>query len=155
MTQKLTAQRAALYYGCDVTTKYDEGKSYKMVGLSTDMGNLQVLTGGGDTDWWNIDICQLLLTPLEKITDEHILMISGLIQFEWGFFGDKPVSEYRAMAELKDCLISFFSAKCVQDAIEEIAGLQVRDLIDRLRSLGYDVDNSIQDGWAVDKTTLI
>lgn len=74
--EKLTAQIAKVYMPCKITDKYANGVQYDMVGISEYEGNLQVKMPSGDTDWWNIDICQLILTPLSKITDEHAIEVA-------------------------------------------------------------------------------
>lgn len=75
---KLTAQIAAAYMPCKITDKYANGVHYDMVGVSEYEGNLQVKMPSGDTDWWNIDMCQLLLTPLSSITDEDAIEVAKI-----------------------------------------------------------------------------
>lgn len=68
MEMKLNAAIAAAYMPCKITDKYANGVHYDMVGVSQYEGMLQCKMPSGDSDWWNIDICQLILTPLREIT---------------------------------------------------------------------------------------
>lgn len=79
MEQKLTAQIASAYMPCKITESNGEGVHYDMVGISEYESMLQVSMPSGDSDWWNIDIFKLLLTPLSKITDEDAVEVAKIV----------------------------------------------------------------------------
>ncbi len=127
----LTAGIAAMYMPCKITDKYANGVHYDMVGVSEYEGMLQVKMPSGDSDWWNIDICKLILKPISEISDEHrshCLQIihrnprlSGVVGFTY-----------------------FGRLEC-----HGVDASQWKDIINYLRSKQYDVDGLIQQGIAI------
>lgn len=136
---KLTAQKAALYYGCDVRMCDERnpelGYNYgKMIELSENKIAIDCFTYIAESMPHE---CQLLLTPLEKITREHAVM----------WYRVEFLQQREGMGDEERFL-----------RVANWIGMKLQMSqkgADLLRSFGYDVDNSIQDGWAVDKTTLI
>lgn len=161
----LNEQRAAKYWGCDFYHPCDAAPfKYRGVRYCPDDAEQKfrpVLYGdwsGGTnpnlaceshSDWNDVKV---LLTPLSAITDEHAIEVAKIAS----------IGKYEA----KECI------GCDKDDYKTIGKYIVADfnyptyidvrihtdkyikIIDLLRSLGYDCDNAISEGWAVDKTTM-
>jgi hypothetical protein len=137
MNSKLTAAQAARYWGCDVLDSF--GDIYKL--------DASIMCEIEDGEQF-----RLLLTPLSAITDEHAIEVAKIAS----------IGKYEA----KECI------GCDKDDYKTIGKYIVADfnyptyidirihtdkyikIIDLLRSFGYDCDNAISEGWAVDKTTF-
>ena len=120
---KLTAAIAMSYPNAHVTTKYDEGKSYKVVGVSEWEGNLQVQTSENETDWWNIDQCQLILTPLDKISDEDAVEVAKITS-------EEKEENYTSTYVKEDCRLTIWKSYSLR-------------VFDYLRSKGYDLGHGV------------
>lgn len=155
MSQKLSAQKAALYYGCDVKM-WDErnpelGIQYgKMIELSDT--KIAIDTGNYIGEAMPHE-CQLALTPLEKVSDEHKKLVAYTCNYsifkrkeEFGCDWENMITIGReVIIDIRDEVpLQLPTPACV-----------LREIFDILRSLHYDVDNAINDGWAIDKTELI
>lgn len=170
---KLTAKIAMCYQNAHVTTKYDEGKSYKIVGVSEWEGNLQVQTSENDTDWWNIDQCQLILTPLDKISDEDAVDVAKILipqcffntQKGWQVSRNYTTTGYpyikihhpkKVYSVQIDCTLVNFDIDDMEDRVTASCDTKPVSIIDYLRSKGYDcghgsIPNLIAAGVAVEK----
>ncbi len=126
MNSKLTTQRAARYYGGDILDS--SGDIYKL--------DASIMCEIEDGEQF-----RLLLTPLPAITDEHAIEVANLINLH------HPFSEPLRF----DCGLVKMGYQLQPN---KSSSLYNYDVIDFLRSLGYDCDNAIEEGWAVDKTTL-
>ncbi len=160
---KLTAAQAMKYYGCQV----------KIIDSPRTATIRDIMDGmlWFDGIWSHVSQCQLLLTSLSAITDEHAIEVakvaigSGyrepfniertghkvLVSVPYGItdytFVISPSSNdkhgrehfYVYMHNAKGYGVSVFGTAKITDL---------------LRSLGYDCDNAISEGWAVDKTTF-
>lgn len=137
---KLTAAQAARYLGSEIVTK--EGIKGVLVGIFLTHGSCNIeLPDGSISVGHLIPDCQLLLTPLSAITDEHAIEVANLINLH------HPFSEPLRF----DCGLVKMGYQLQPN---KSSSLYNYDVIDLLRSLGYDCDNAISEGWAVDKTTL-
>ena len=152
-SSKLTAAQAARYWGCEVV---QVGCSYDPYTVNETI--LSLITKGVDY--------QLLLTPLSAITDEHAIEVAKVImqsnskeqkEYEWQI--DRRDEEGVLIGDVSDpiatrILISSLCEFIGVDFMENpVAIMNQRPAIDLLRSLGYDCDNAISEGWAVDKRT--
>lgn len=147
--QTLTPAILGAYMGAMVTDKYSDGKSYKMVGVSEWEGNLQVETSKGETDWWNINQCQLILFPLSKISDEdavEVAKIMGVIDSDCG------VDDYEYWG-------NYVKKSYINEGKQHRSFIVSVEVIDYLRSRSYDcghgdIKSLIEAGMAVDGTLL-
>ena len=77
MTQKLTAQIAAAYFGCKV--KVPHGESF-VIGKMESVTERAIYFYQKEDVWsMGIPACQLILTRLEDITDEHANKVAKII----------------------------------------------------------------------------
>jgi len=90
ITNEIRARIFALYIGCEVV--YPDGYTVKIVGITEFEGMIQVLKND-HTDWWNFDDAKLLLTPLDKITDEHRNELYSIISID-SFINDFTVNGF-------------------------------------------------------------
>ena len=140
-TEKLIAQIAAAYWGAKTAYMRQPNNPYTMDGITP----YEIMIGGFKVGY---DLCQLILTPLEKISDEDGICVAkmyGGIRLEThsdGFWQvvdkDNNVPQYFCVTNAKS-LPAF--------------------LTDFLRSKHYDcgygsIPSLIEVGIAVDATTL-
>lgn len=123
---KLTSKIAAKYFGCNVIV-LDNGP-YPMVGLTKDDIIIKPFPKIPYTSNEVISYCKLVLIPLSKITDNHLIEVAKLL------FGPKK-------------------ATMLENAKVYLHGLhRSSDVVDYLRSKHYDMDELIEFGLAVPKT---
>jgi hypothetical protein len=162
-TQFLQGMFAA-YMGCEITTKYDEdGKPYKTVGVSFDEGNLQVQMPDGGTDWWNIPICKLILTPLSEIADEDAIELAKIddknCDYKFGNNRGFAPDEYRVIFNGTASFVErYYKGRYITGvSIPMTPSLLTIEQIDYLRPKKYDcgylhISSLIQAGLAVKAT---
>jgi hypothetical protein len=128
MNSKLTAKLAARYYGCEVVC-VSTGFHYVL-----DADILSAIENGVEY--------MLVLTPLSAITDEHAEIIGRYR------YNDPKKMSYSEIGKstIKDYL--------KQDKPKGMFELEKYE-IDLLRSLSYDCDNAISEGWAVDRLAFV
>lgn len=149
---KLDTAKAARYWGCTIKTK--EKLTGKLVGIFSTHESCNIeLIDNSISVGHKLSDCQLLLTPLSAITDEHAIEVAKIAS----------IGKYEA----KECI------GCDKDDYKTIGKYIVADfnyptyidvrihtdkyikIIDLLRSLGYDCDNAISEGWAVDRLAFV
>lgn len=151
MNSKLTVRNLVKYWGCKVkcdnchfpeleywftyiTAQYITlYAATKPAGIIREIGFSQI----------KISDCQLLLTPLSAITDEHAIEVAKVIRPEW------PI-------EL--CADGMWKESFVEMVLSDIAKLhpsRAKAMWDYLRSLCYDCDNAISEGWGVDRLAFV
>jgi len=79
MKQKLTAQIAAAYWGAKIWIE-DVALETHAISLFAN-GNIQVAHSIGSQDHWCILYCQLILTPLSKVSDEDAVECAKLASY--------------------------------------------------------------------------
>jgi len=127
---KLTAKLAARYYGCEVIC-VSTGFHYVL-----DADILSAIENGVEY--------MLLPTPLSAITNEHAIEV---------YYALYPKSKINA----KWVEAMFIRNWLVHNnRIQEVdTPLNYTKTFDLLRSLGYDCDNAISEGWAVDRLAFV
>jgi hypothetical protein len=161
---KLTAAQAARYWGCEVVDPATGIKGY-LVGIKEN--GIHVDYGMGVSFVQFSDYIKLLLTPLSAITDEHAIEVAKVVDrnVTYGFgTPEYRLKLYIAYNFAKDKRTKEPVIERYDSSTGEMYGtimLNIRDhkfthfnIIDLLRSLGYDCDNAISEGWAVDKRTF-
>lgn len=146
----LTAIRAAKYLGCKVKyPRIDKGFHVATLtgvsltdGLETRykrkkdgcIGDYLSFKNNGNH---NTDAlhCQLILTPLEKITDEDATEVCRLT--------NANVTDLALKFDKKFVQMGYKVSK------QKDSSLWNYDIIDFLRFKGYDCDNAISEGWAI------
>ena len=133
---------------CKITDQYANGVQYDMVGISQYEGMLQAKMPSGDSDWWNIDICQLILTPLSEITDEHVLGVANIM---YDGVADKINNRIGYMMQVAGT--KQFAQKLFATPLN---GSKYIAIIDYLRSKSYDLGHGqipslIEAGIAIKK----
>lgn len=144
MEKKLTARIAAMYMPCKITDNYSNGVHYDMVGVSEHESMLQCVMPSGDTDWWNIDICQLVLKPLPEISPEHAIAAAKILEYPDSEINDSQVLTEDIVAHLDEA----FTGNCATYA-DYVSGNTFIELTNFLRKHSYDVDGLIQKGIAI------
>lgn len=136
MESKLTAKIAALYFGCEV--QVNDNEQPQIVGAICGwLNDCICLEYEKSCIWVHVSYCQLLLTPLDKISDEVAIEVAKLVGFQEGLKGWGKW--YCKVGFPHDCALS--------------ADKQLK-IIDYLRSQSVDVDGLIEKGVALDKTTF-
>lgn len=132
MREKLTAEIAAKYWGCQYRAVYE--KSGSIIGV-IDSNALSIIGKYKTADI----MYQLILTPIDKLTDEHAIEITNIcgIKYRDDF--------YRILAGKE--LVDFYWRR-----VSNVLGNDWMKVVDYLRSKGYDIDNGIKLGWAINKT---
>ena len=124
----------AAYWGASITNCHNKDESFQMTGfdLQTNTVGLKVpdssLKCGYNYDWWNIDQCYILLTPLSKINDEdakHLCLLNGIDTGDY-----KHVTECSKFG-YQTYHIEFDNCYCYRITLHQ-------EHIDYLRSKGYD-----------------
>ena len=144
LTQHQLAGMFAAYMPCKITDKNGEGVHYNMVGISQYESMLQVEMPSGDSDWWNYDIFNLLIKPLNKIEKEHAEHVG------------KIMSNSTVVLNVKyehDCLTGQVGNNGFVCHFTDFN----QECIDYLRSKGYDcgylhIPSLIDAGYAIDNT---
>lgn len=142
---KLDAAKAARYWGCEVIGKDDlnteiEPVIGKMVELSDH--KLTISTDKEYCEFMPFE-CQLLLTPLSAITDEHAIEVAKVARPE--------ITDYNHLLNIGWGIISVIKDGYI---IPELGFKSITAILRKLCEFGYDCDNAIEEGWAVDKTTF-
>ena len=150
MTQKLTAQIAAAYFGCKV--KVPHGESF-VIGKMESVTERAIYFYQKEDVWsMGIPACQLILTRLEDITDEHAV---GLFK---AYHNGESITIYSKKekndAEMAEVSKTELVPKYKIHRIENI-----QKIIDYLRSKNYDcgygsIPSLISAGIAVDAKTV-
>lgn len=147
MEQKLTAQIAACYPNSLIkTAKF----TCKMVGICFDTNELVLrATGGVITDCFvhPVGDCQLLLSTLSAITDEHaieVVEMHGYDPSKWGKIQDAKITGEKMRFEFEKYIVRVGAPTAISDY---------------LRSVGYDLGygstpSLIAAGIAVDKNKM-
>lgn len=125
---KLDAAKAARYWGCEVICPDEE--LYKLDGRI-----LSAIERGAE--------CILLLTPLSAITDEHAIEVAKVARPE--------ITDYNHLLNIGWGIISVIKDGYV---LPELGFKSITAILRELCEFGYDCDNAISEGWAVDKTTF-
>lgn len=120
---KLTTDRAVKYWGAEVM--YPDGSIHRV-----NTRTLEYIECEED--------CKLLLTPQSQIIEEHGMEVANIMGF-----GSDPVFKHRVMLLLCQKYGTIGYMKPMNE---------YRDVIDLLRKYSYDIDNAIEEGWAIDKT---
>lgn len=128
---------------------YADGESYEVVGMSKWEGNLQVVTRHGDTDWWNIDLFQLILTPIDKINDEDAVEVAKMLDLQYSNTDDNYFLDLTGMA---DYLSEMYSNE--NRFGDRATFWQVRNVSDYLLSRNYDLYSLIAAGVAVENEKI-
>ncbi len=143
---KLTAAIAASYFGAEVIcAPYGGQPNRKIIGTMIGLNN-----HGIDIkfpEWQSphqiaIDQCQLILTPLDKISDEDSYYIGKA-------FGDPSIGE-SGFARVGKYWASDVLPNDDPSRIN-FKPSAIRQITDYLRSKSYDIDNLIAAGVAVEK----
>ena len=149
---KLTAAIAASYFGAMVRTPDGD---YRMHHVAPNLMCIEVETGN-QFDYVAYDQCQLILTPLDKISDEDAVEVAKM--FSWfNHYNGKEIEAYKnqfgkTVVSNKE-RIGKYETVCLDFDNPELLN---RQQIDYLRSKGYDcghgsIPNLIAAGVAVEK----
>lgn len=136
---KLTAKIAAAYLGADVKVNgyYNNDSTPKeIVGTMTHVGLMSIGTGGGQ---YSYSQCQLILTPLSKISDSDAVEVAKMCGAS---FAADDIGRAKAG---KDLLFNYLYRT------SNVRGADWFKVLDYLRSKSYDIDNLIAAGVAVEK----
>jgi len=143
---KLTVRNLVKYWGCKVkcdnchfpeleywftyiTAQYITlYAATKPAGIIREIGFSQI----------KISDCQLILTPLSAITDEHAIEVAKIAGYSYD------------LVDWGRHVIWAYTHKTLR-----FKGDEWRKVIDLLRSLGYDCDNAISEGWGVDRLAFV
>jgi hypothetical protein len=142
MESKLNREEVArvcgMYLGCRVKVGGSR-KYHKLVGISE--GQCRLTGSQGFTRWYPISECQLILTPLEDITDEDVEALARIAKLEGKIDihrGDFAINVYD---ESKRRLLFYHRGSFSNTRIFDKNGFEVIeyciDIIDFLRSRSY------------------
>lgn len=152
MNSKLTVRNLVKYWGCKVkcdnchfpeleywftyiTAQYITlYAATKPAGIIREIGFSQI----------KISDCQLLLTPLSAITDEHAIEVAKVMYHE--------ITEYNHLLNIGWGVIAVIKG---DKLVPEFGYRLFIPVFDLLRSLGYDCDNAISEGWGVDRLAFV
>lgn len=148
---KLTAAIAMSYPNSKVTMNGYDDPIFKIDEIDFKHDEFTLMrVSNGDIFHEPIDQCQLILTPIDKISDADLIEVGKIIKYECGCVGnsDKPAPDYMFMSGVKDEVKQLLS----QSDVEYASGRQIIEMADYLRSKSYDIDYLIAAGVAVEKT---
>ena len=147
--KNLTAQIAHCYNGAKVIPPYGDPYFIQNIWCNRNLIGMTLTNEPKDFDkvdvWAKISDCQLLLTPLAKISDEDAVEVAKIIKPEW---------------KIEDALdnnwADSFNAKIVRN-LAKLYPQTAREMWDYLRSKSYDCGygsdkSGIEAGWAIDET---
>lgn len=145
---KLDAAKAARYWGCEVvcapyTGQPNKKLTGKMIGVTTDSIYIKFPEWATSHGMFVSD-CQLLLTPLSAITDEHAIEVAKVMYHE--------ITEYNHLLNIGWGVIAVIKG---DKLVPEFGYRLFIPVFDLLRSLGYDCDNAISEGWGVDRLAFV
>jgi hypothetical protein len=140
----LTSEWVFKYHGCDIFFERGSAKHvFKNEGYDPRYGILGFNVRRPLMPYQHYDpsCCQLLLTPIDKISDEVAIEVAKI----GGCYYQLPSSQITAGKELLDKYLNRTSTVCA---------LEWKRIFDYLRSQSIDCDNLIEQGIAIDKTTF-
>lgn len=119
-----------------------ENKTYCMVGVSGFNETIQIRLSVDETEWIPADECKLELTPLFAITDEHAIEVAKIAR--------PYITDYNHLLNIGWGIISVIKDGYI---LPELGFKSITAILRKLCEFGYDCDNAISEGWAVDKTS--
>lgn len=155
---KLTAAIAASYFGAEVKVNgyYNNDSTPKeIVGTMTHVGLMSIGTGGGQ---YSYSQCQLILTPLDKISDEDAVEVAKILDLN---YSDTDENYYLDLVGMREYLSELFDG--VNRFQDSYTFDKISKLIHYCQSHTIDIghgygDNHIPSliaaGVAVEKTNL-
>jgi hypothetical protein len=138
---KLTAKLAARYYGCEVLTR--NGGIYRMTGIEEDRLNYALSNRNYSYVLFDSDP-KLVLTPLSAITDEHAIEVAKIARPE--------ITDYNHLLNIGWGIIGVIKDGYI---LPELGFKSITAILRKLCEFGYDCDNAISEGWAVDKLAFV
>lgn len=155
--KQLTAQIASRYFGCKVRTEYGD---LEMIGVANNFLSVYEppypFTPDSESSEYECmySQCQLLLTPISKISGNHSHEIAQIITDATHTDWVNDIAKGDLIRNFADLLVNGNSSNDdYEDAIALKSGIIVK-ILNKLREWGYDCDNLISQGIAIDATTL-
>ena len=137
---KLTAAHVYKYHNSTVYC-VSLGISAKIDGVFRD---LIVLEHNDTKHVVKSDRCQLLLTPLSAITDEHAIEVARIARPE--------ITDYNHLLNIGWGIIGVIKDGYI---LPELGFKSITAILRKLCEFGYDCDNAISEGWAVDRLAFV
>jgi len=142
-TTSLTTQQLALYIGCECMVLDKRGRLVKVDTEHLPCVNFPRGNETSNRQFVQRDQIQLLLTPLSEVKLEHLQSMANKHEYD-----EKYIRRYIDIPALEDVGTNHDFIRVEEDFRTAVW------ILNELRALGYDCDDLIPQGLAIDKSKL-
>lgn len=139
--KSLTLQHLALYIGCECMVQDKKGRLVKVDTEHLPCVNFPRGNETANRQFVQRDQIQLLLTPLSEVTLEHLHAMATKHEYD-----EKHIRRYIDIPDLEDVGTNHDFIRVEEDFRTAVW------ILNDLRALGYDCDDLIPQGLAIDKS---